>query len=106
MVGYLNKICCKFTSESDSEKKLKSVNIWESYGQEFGVLFLTHGVVLLVLFTKLIRWTGRKRLVTQPGGQCVQRLCTGRYDALYVQRYRQTTGKCDAKNFDNLYPLK
>ena len=24
-------------------------------------------------------------------------LCTGRYDALYVQRYRQTTGKCDAK---------
>ena len=67
-MGYLNKICCKFTSESDSEKKLKSVNIWESYGQEFGVLFLTHGVVLLVLFTKLIRWTGRKRLVTQPGG--------------------------------------
>jgi len=27
--------------------------------------------------------------------QCVQSLCTGRYDALYVQRYRQTTGKCD-----------
>ena len=38
--------------------------------------------------------------------QCVQCLCTGRYDALYVQRYRQTTGKCDAKNFDSLYPLK
>ena len=38
--------------------------------------------------------------------QCVQSLCTGRYDALYVQRYRQTTGKCDAKNFDSLYPLK
>jgi len=34
--------------------------------------------------------------------QCVQSLCTGRYDALYVQRYRQTTGKCDAKNFDIL----
>ena len=26
--------------------------------------------------------------------QCVQSLCTGRYDALYVQRYGQTTGKC------------
>jgi len=26
--------------------------------------------------------------------QCVQSLCTARYDALYVQRYRQTTGKC------------
>ena len=37
--------------------------------------------------------------------QCVQSLCTGRYDALYVQHYRQTTGKCDAKNFDSLYPL-
>ena len=37
--------------------------------------------------------------------QCVQSLCTGRYDALYVQRYRQTTGKCDAKNFDTLYLL-
>ena len=24
--------------------------------------------------------------------QCVQSLCTGRYDALYLQRYRQTTG--------------
>ena len=31
--------------------------------------------------------------------QCVQSLCTGRYDAMYVQRYRQTTGKCDAGNF-------
>ena len=31
---------------------------------------------------------------------------TGRYDALYVQRYRQTTGKCDVKSFDSLYPLK
>ena len=37
--------------------------------------------------------------------QCVQSLCTGRYDALYVQRYRQTTGKCDAENFNSLYPL-
>jgi len=25
----------------------------------------------------------------------LQSLCTGRYDALYVQRYRQTTGKCE-----------
>ena len=33
---------------------------------------------------------------------CLRRtrsLCIGRYDALYVQPYRQTTGKCDAKNF-------
>ena len=28
-----------FTSESDGEKKWKSVNIWQSYGQEYGVLF-------------------------------------------------------------------
>jgi len=35
-----------------------------------------------------------------------QSWCTGRYDALYVQRYRHTTGKCDAKNFDSLHPLK
>jgi len=27
-------------------------------------------------------------------------LCIGSYDALYVQRYRETTGKCDANNFD------
>jgi len=37
-------------------------------GKSLVSCFLTHGVVLLVLFTKLIRWTGRKRLVTQPGG--------------------------------------
>jgi len=35
--------------------------------------------------------------------QCVQSLCTGRYDALYVQRYRQTTGKCDAVEVVGFY---
>ena len=44
--------------------------------------------------------TARKVIMHNPCLQCVQSLCTGRYDAVYVQRYRQTTGKCDAKNFD------
>ena len=30
----------KFTNESASEKILKIVNIWGSYGQEFSVLFV------------------------------------------------------------------
>jgi len=33
MVEYVNKICCKSIIESASEKFLKSVNIWGSYGQ-------------------------------------------------------------------------
>ena len=31
--------CCKFTTESVTERIWKSVNIWGSYGQEFSVLF-------------------------------------------------------------------
>ena len=44
-------ICCKFTTESASEKIWKSDSCW-SYGQEFGVLFfLTHGVVYKNIIT-------------------------------------------------------
>jgi len=53
------------------------------------------------LYMSFATATARKmqRVVAQPmlaqDTQCVQSLCTGRYDALYVQRYRQTTGKCE-----------
>jgi len=40
MVEYLNmSFFCKFTTEFASKKVWKSVNIWWSYGQEFGVVF-------------------------------------------------------------------
>ena len=38
--GIINKrFCCKFTSESVSERILKSVSIWQSYGQYYSGLF-------------------------------------------------------------------
>jgi len=43
----------------------------------------------------IMQWVVEQPMLAQDT-QCVQSLCTGRYDALYVQRYRQTIGKCDA----------
>jgi len=61
-------------------------------------------VVCIQLYMSFATATARKmqRVVAQPMLNCaghavrrLQSLCTGRYDALYVQRYRQTTGKCE-----------
>ena len=32
--------CCKFTTESVGERFWKSLNIWGSYGQQFGIMFV------------------------------------------------------------------
>ena len=49
-------LCCKFTTESVSEKVRKSVNIWWSYGQEFGVLFFWLTVYTLYICIATRKW--------------------------------------------------
>ena len=51
--GPLNGCVCvsyKFTTESTSERIWKLVNIWGSYGQEFGVLFFLRHSVEVIAF--------------------------------------------------------
>ena len=46
MVEYLNRICCKFTTESISKKKFENrIIVGEVMAKSLVSCFLTHGVV-------------------------------------------------------------